>query len=116
MNWLKKVAELHEDYLRMVKSFGEEFLAEDIVQEMYIKLSKYADADKVLRKNGQINKSYIFLTLRCLYYDLQKERNKILFVWIIIDIQSNLLGKGTYLYERECPSVHPSVRPSLGLC
>ena len=77
MNWLKKVAELHEDYLRMVKSFGEEFLAEDIVQEMYIKLSKYADADKVLRKNGQINKSYIFLTLRCLYYDLQKERNKI---------------------------------------
>ena len=77
MNWLKKVAELHEDYLRMVKSFGEELLAEDIVQEMYIKLSKYADADKVLRKNGQINKSYIFLTLRCLYYDLQKERNKI---------------------------------------
>jgi DNA-directed RNA polymerase specialized sigma24 family protein len=37
MNWLKKVAELHEDYLRMVKSFGEEFLAEDIVQEMYMK-------------------------------------------------------------------------------
>ena len=76
MNWLKKVAELHEDYLRMVKSFGEELLAEDIVQEMYIKLSKYADADKVLRKNGQINKSYIFLTLRCLYYDLQKKETK----------------------------------------
>lgn len=77
MKWLEKVAELHEDYIRMVRSFGEDELAEDIVQEMYIKLSKYADANKILRQNGQINKSYIYLVLRCLYYDLQKEKNKI---------------------------------------
>jgi len=34
MKWLSKVAEHHEDYLRIVKSLGVDDLAEDIVQEM----------------------------------------------------------------------------------
>ena len=52
MNWLKEVAKFHADYLRIVQSYGEDFYAEDIVQEMYIRLHKYADREKVIQKNG----------------------------------------------------------------
>ena len=76
MNWLKEVAKFHADYLRIVQSYGEDFYAEDIVQEMYIRLHKYADREKVIQKNGQLNRAYIHFTLRNIFKDLAKERNK----------------------------------------
>jgi RNA polymerase sigma factor (sigma-70 family) len=76
MKWLSKVAEHHEDYLRMVRALGEDFLAEDIVQEMYIKLIKYCTPKKILRQDGQVNKSYVYFVLRNLFLDYQKEKNK----------------------------------------
>ena len=76
MKWLEKVAEHHEDYLEIVRKFGEQFLAEDIVQEMYSKLSKYCTPEKIIRKDGQVNKSYVYFVLRNLFLDYQKEKNK----------------------------------------
>ena len=76
MNWLKEVAKFHADYLRIVQSYGEDFYAEDIVQEMYIRLHKYADREKVIQKNGTLNRAYIHFTLRNIFKDLTKERNK----------------------------------------
>lgn len=77
MNWLKEVAKFHKDYLRIVESYGEDFYAEDIVQEMYIRLNKYADAEKIVRKDGTINRAYIHFTLRNIFIDLTKERKKL---------------------------------------
>ena len=76
MDWLKKVAEHHEDYLEVVKSFGEQFLAEDIVQEMYIKLHKYCTEEKIIRKDGEVNRIYVYFVLRNLFLDYQKEKSK----------------------------------------
>ena len=76
MKWLSKVAEHHEDYLRVVRSLGEDFLAEDIVQEMYIKLSKYCTPEKILRQNGTVNKSYVYFVLRNLFLDYKKEQKR----------------------------------------
>lgn len=76
MKWLSKVAEHHEDYIRMVRSLGEDFLAEDIVQEMYIKLSKYCTPEKILRQNGTVNKSYVYFVLRNLFLDYKKEQKR----------------------------------------
>jgi len=33
MEWLKDVAKDHKEWVKLVKSFGEDFFAEDIVQE-----------------------------------------------------------------------------------
>ena len=76
MKWLKKVAKYHKDYLRIVKSYGETEYAEDIVQEMYLRLHKYADIDKVINKDGTVNKPYVFWTLRNIYKSLCIERQK----------------------------------------
>ena len=76
MNWLKEVAKFHKDYLRIVESYGEDFYAEDIVQEMYIRLYKYADKEKIIQKDGKLNRAYIHFTLRNIFKDLTKERNK----------------------------------------
>lgn len=76
MKWLKKVAEHHEDYLRIVKSLGVDDLAEDIVQEMYIKISKYCSPERILQENGKINKYYIRCVLYNLVFDYRKQQNK----------------------------------------
>ena len=34
---IEKVAKFHKEYVKTVKGFGEEFYAEDLVQEMYIR-------------------------------------------------------------------------------
>ena len=76
MNWLKEVAKFHADYLRIVQSYGEDFYAEDIVQEMYIRLDKYSAAEKVIKKDGTVNRAYIHFTLRNIFKDLMNERSK----------------------------------------
>ena len=76
MKWLSKVAEHHEDYLRIVKSLGVDDLAEDIVQEMYIKISKYCSPERILQENGKVNKYYIRCVLYNLVFDYRKQQNK----------------------------------------
>lgn len=76
MKWLNKVAEHHADYLRIVKSLGVDDLAEDIVQEMYIKISKYCSPERILRENGTVNKYYIRCVLYNLVFDYRKQQNK----------------------------------------
>jgi len=76
MEWLKEVAKFHKDYVRIVISLGEEVYAEDIVQEMYIRLTKYYRKNLIINQDGQVNKSYIYLVLRAMVYDLHKERKK----------------------------------------
>lgn len=76
MEWLKDVAKFHKDYVRIVISLGEEIYAEDIVQEMYIRLTKYYRKNLIINEKGQVNKSYVYLVLRAMVYDLHKERKK----------------------------------------
>lgn len=77
MKWLSKVAEHHEDYLRIVKSLGVNDLAEDIVQEMYLKISKYCTPERILQENGTVNKYYIRCVLYNLVHDYRKQQNKL---------------------------------------
>lgn len=82
MDWLTKVAAHHEDWIRIVKSFGAEN-PEDLVQDMYISLyemstKEYSTEDKrvnqdyahlpieerLLDKEGNVNKSFFWCTLR----------------------------------------------------
>jgi DNA-directed RNA polymerase specialized sigma24 family protein len=92
--WLAKVAQYHNDWIKVIQTFGEYDYAQDIVQETYIALWKYADAEKLLDANGEVRKGYVYFTLRSLfyqYYNKKKKINKVSFdgCWELFD-DSNL--------------------------
>lgn len=74
--WLRLVAERHDEWVKMVHSFGEYTYAEDIVQEMYIALLKYTNSDKII-ENGVVSRGYVFFTIRSLYYQFYNKTKKI---------------------------------------
>ena len=45
-DWLGIVAKRHREWVKIVNSFGEYNYAEDIVQECYLTIYKYADEKK----------------------------------------------------------------------
>ena len=66
MEWLKIVAKDHKEWVKLVQSFGEDFFAEDIVQESYLRLHKYCKPENIIQ-DGQINKGFMYFVLRNLY-------------------------------------------------
>jgi len=84
MTWLNIVSKYHDKWILIVKSYGEQRFAEDIVQDMYLKLHRMSIAntneaeflDKVLKNNKEPNGAYIRMVLFTLFIDLKKEQNK----------------------------------------
>ena len=76
-SWLGKVAEYHKDWIKVVESFGGYEIAEDIVQETYIALWKYASSEKLLDEKGNVRKGYVYFTLRSLYFQYYNKKQKI---------------------------------------
>ena len=74
--WLEKVAERHSEWIKIVNGFGEFNYAEDIVQECYLTLYKYANEDKIIR-NGVVSRGYLYFTLRSLYFQYYNSKRKI---------------------------------------
>lgn len=71
MEWLTKVAKHHKEWVSLVKQWGEHFYAEDLVQEMYLKLDQATTEEKIV-KNGVVNKSYVWFALRSVFIDYQR--------------------------------------------
>jgi DNA-directed RNA polymerase specialized sigma24 family protein len=75
--WIEKVAQHHKEWVEIIHKLGEFDYAEDIVQESYIALMKYADATKLIDSQGLVRKGYMFFTLRSLYYQFYNKKKKI---------------------------------------
>lgn len=75
--WIEQVAKHHKEWVEIIHKLGEFDYAEDIVQESYIALMKYANADKLIDANGYVRKGYMFFTLRSLYYQFYNKKKKI---------------------------------------
>jgi len=75
--WLIEVAKNHKEWIKIAKLYDVGDYAEDIVQETYIALMKYADADKILDEKGQVRKGYVFFTIKSLCFQYLNKRNKI---------------------------------------
>ena len=76
---LEKIAEKHDDWHRIVLSFGcKESVAEDIVQEMYLMMHKYIEKGIDISYNDEINYYYIYKQLRGLFIDLHRKEKKII--------------------------------------
>jgi len=81
LNWLELVYAQHKTWIQIVHRFGEKNLAEDIVQEAYIALAKYARPDRIFEKNPkgvyQIRRGYMYYTLRSLYLQYYNKKKKV---------------------------------------
>jgi RNA polymerase sigma factor (sigma-70 family) len=71
--FLIDLVEHHNEWVKIVRGFGEYFYTEDIVQEMYLKLSKHEDTQRFYR-NGKLYKGFIWITLRNMFVDFQKSK------------------------------------------
>jgi len=76
-NWLEQVAKHHKEWIEIIHKFGEYDYAEDIVQESYIALIKYADASKLIDASGKVRKGYMFFTLKSLFFQFYNKKMKI---------------------------------------
>jgi len=75
---LQKIAQKHNDWVRIVKSFGcEGDKCEDIVQEMYIKIHTLIVKGIDISYEDDINHFYIYRMLRSLFIDLCRKEAKI---------------------------------------
>ena len=78
MTTLEKIAAKHQDWLSIVKSFGcNPEIAEDIVQECYLKLDKLLKNGLDISYGDDINYYYVYKSLKALYLDLYRKEKKI---------------------------------------
>ena len=76
---LKQIANRHNDWVNIVRSFGcNNETAEDIVQEMYIKVQlKLEEGLDIRYGDDDFNYSYVFRILRNLFIDLKRKESKV---------------------------------------
>ena len=76
---LIKIAKQHKDWKYIVCSFGcNRDTAEDLVQEMYIKLQQKIEQGLDISYNKtEFNYSFFFKTLRSLFLDLKRKESKV---------------------------------------
>jgi hypothetical protein len=79
MDWLRQVAKHHTVYIGYVKGMGVTDQAEDIVQEMYIRINNYASEDKCIT-DGNVNKHYIWRVLYNLSMSYLSSKSKYSFI------------------------------------
>lgn len=77
---LEVMAKSHSKWLRVAKSFGLKEEAEDLVQDMYLKVYDWKGKyNKTLMFNeNEVNHYFVFLVLRNLYLDKCKKQKKMI--------------------------------------
>lgn len=69
---LEILASRHKEWVLIVNSFGEFQIAEDIVQDMYLKLYDGGHLDKIII-DGKVSTTGVWLTLRSIYIDIKRK-------------------------------------------
>jgi len=79
MEILKLLYLKHKDWCDVVESFGvNKDTAEDIVQEMYIKVHKLVvNGTNIMYNDNEVNYYYIYRTLYTLFLDLKRKESKV---------------------------------------
>ncbi len=103
------VAKKHKEWIKIVISFGcDKEIAEDIVQEMYIKIQLKLDKGLDIMYGKEINYYYIFKTLKSLFYDLKRKGKNI----TIVNIEDNINDFNTEMdinYDSEYEKITDSL-------
>lgn len=89
----------HKEWVLIVRSFGSDYYAEDIVQEFYIRLFDMNGLQKAVL-NNEPNRAYIWISLKNIYITSQKFKSK----WNKIPLEEII----TLSYEAENELKHTS--------
>ena len=75
---IELLSKYHKLWISMGISMGiPNYLVDDIVQDMYLRLNKYIkNPKKIMYKENDINKFYVYITIKNLYNDYLKQKNK----------------------------------------
>ena len=85
------VAKKHDTWVDIVSTFGcTRTVAEDITQEMYIKIQLQVEKGLDITYQDDINYYYIFKTLKTLFLDLKRKQKGIIIVNINDEYVKNL--------------------------
>lgn len=79
----------HNLWLTYIKSFGcNEDIAEDFVQEMYIKIFIYIqkNGNDIMYNDTEVNFYFVYVTLKNMWYDNARKKKKLITVDLITDI------------------------------
>lgn len=74
--FLLELSKHHNEWIKIVGTFGEEFYSEDIVQEMYLKMAIINNVERFYL-NGKLNKNFIWTVLRNMAFDYKKSKTRI---------------------------------------
>lgn len=64
---LEIIAKRHSEWVALAKSLGcPQHLADDVIQEVYLRLHKYSDTigNKIINPDNEVNTFYMFVTVR----------------------------------------------------
>jgi DNA-directed RNA polymerase specialized sigma24 family protein len=101
---LSKIFKKHKIWINIVSSFGcNKDTAEDIVQEMYIKIQKNINNGLDITYDDDYNYFYIFKTLKSMFLDLKRKESKIQIISIDDINQKNTLKNTGKTKENENP-------------
>ena len=92
--FLIELSKHHNDWIKIVCTFGEEFYAKDIVQEMYLKMAVINNVERFYL-NNKLNKNFVWTVLRNMAFDYKKSKTRITKVSITEAYQL----KDEYLHE-----------------
>lgn len=77
MEILKKLFEKHKTWCEIVESFGcNPETAEDITQEMYLKIGKLVEKGTDISYGDGVNYFYVFRTLTSIFLDYKRKESK----------------------------------------
>jgi len=92
---LNRLFKKHKQWINYVNKYDIKNYSEDIVQEMYIKVKKYASEDKVFN-NKEINVLYIYIVLRSIIFSYlrdEKKRRELVLKPLDIEIDEEILAE-----------------------
>jgi len=103
---LKIIAKKHKQWVEIVITFGcNKDTAEDLVQEMYIKIKKILDKKQdIMFNENEENYFYIYKTLKSLFLDLKRKEKKVK-IYPIEDLHKDLVDTDYVDYENILNSV-----------
>jgi len=85
MTVLNLLATKHKEWLKMAHSFGAGDYAEDVVQEMYIRLNRYIEDPERIMYKGEPNKLFVWVTIRNMVRQAQKKKEFLVFTGDMVE-------------------------------
>ena len=81
---LEKLAVHHELWIKMLVNLGCDIdVAKDLVQDMYLRMHRLVNDEKRIMYKDDVNRYFVWITLRNLYYSYLKDKRNSIFYEIL---------------------------------